>query len=61
LIHLTHQPSGGHFASLEEPELLVKDILDFTRKIGARRRRQGEEPALEPSPASASSKPRQEL
>jgi len=26
-------PSGGHFAALEEPELLVKDIQAFFRSL----------------------------
>ena len=28
----TEMPSGGHFAALEEPELLVDDIRSFFRK-----------------------------
>jgi hypothetical protein len=35
----TSMPQGGHFAALEEPELLVEDIRTFFRalrpKIGA--------------------------
>jgi pimeloyl-ACP methyl ester carboxylesterase len=27
----TMMPSGGHFAALEEPELLVNDIREFFR------------------------------
>jgi len=26
-------PKGGHFAALEEPELLVQDIRDFFRPL----------------------------
>jgi hypothetical protein len=26
-------PSGGHFAPMEEPELLVRDIRDFFRPL----------------------------
>ena len=26
-------PSGGHFAAMEEPNLLLNDILSFTKKI----------------------------
>ncbi|MDD5094669.1 MAG: epoxide hydrolase [Dehalococcoidia bacterium] len=33
LIHWTDMPRGGHFAALEEPELLVADIRDFFRKV----------------------------
>ena len=29
--HWTTMPSGGHFAALEEPELLVEDIREFFR------------------------------
>lgn len=31
----TEIPTGGHFAALEEPELLVKDIRDFFRPMRA--------------------------
>jgi len=30
---LTDMPSGGHFAALEEPELLVEDIRSFFREV----------------------------
>ena len=33
LIHWTEMPSGGHFAALEKPELLVDDIRKFFRKV----------------------------
>jgi epoxide hydrolase len=33
LIHWTEMPRGGHFAALEQPELLVEDIRDFFRKV----------------------------
>lgn len=26
-------PKGGHFAALEEPELLAEDILQFVGKV----------------------------
>ena len=26
-------PKGGHFAALEQPELLIKDIVKFTKKL----------------------------
>jgi microsomal epoxide hydrolase len=29
----TKMPSGGHFAAMEEPELLVKDIIKFAKTI----------------------------
>ena len=31
--HWTDMPAGGHFAALEQPELLAGDIRDFFRKI----------------------------
>jgi microsomal epoxide hydrolase len=31
--HWTEMPSGGHFAALEEPEALVKDVRAFFRKV----------------------------
>ena len=31
--HWTQMSSGGHFAALEKPKLLIKDILDFYRLI----------------------------
>jgi microsomal epoxide hydrolase len=31
--HWTEMPSGGHFAALEEPEALVKDLRTFFRKV----------------------------
>ena len=30
----TEMPRGGHFAAMEQPELLVKDIVKFARTIG---------------------------
>ena len=33
LIHYTKMPRGGHFACLEQPQLLVADIRDFFRKL----------------------------
>ena len=29
----TEMPKGGHFAALEQPELLIKDIVEFSKKI----------------------------
>jgi pimeloyl-ACP methyl ester carboxylesterase len=31
--HWTEMSSGGHFAALEQPEMLVKDIRNFIKKI----------------------------
>jgi len=31
--HWTEMPRGGHFAALEEPELLVEDIRSFFRPL----------------------------
>tara|TARA_B100001093_G_scaffold423091_1_gene415871 strand:+ start:18 stop:557 length:540 start_codon:yes stop_codon:yes gene_type:complete len=31
--HLSKMKSGGHFAALEKPKLLTKDILDFFKSI----------------------------
>jgi hypothetical protein len=33
LIHWTEMPRGGHFAALEQPQLLVGDIRAFFRKV----------------------------
>jgi len=33
VVHWTEMPQGGHFAAMEQPESLVKDIRDFVRKI----------------------------
>jgi epoxide hydrolase len=33
LIHWTEMPRGGHFAALEQPQLLVEDIRVFFRKV----------------------------
>jgi microsomal epoxide hydrolase len=33
LIHLTQMPRGGHFAALEEPQLLVEDVRTFFRLV----------------------------
>jgi pimeloyl-ACP methyl ester carboxylesterase len=33
LIHYTEMPRGGHFACLEQPQLLVGDVRDFFRKV----------------------------
>jgi pimeloyl-ACP methyl ester carboxylesterase len=36
LVHWTDMPRGGHFAALEQPELLVEDIRAFFRKVESR-------------------------
>jgi len=33
LQHWTKMPRGGHFAALEQPNLLINDIIKFARKI----------------------------
>jgi pimeloyl-ACP methyl ester carboxylesterase len=33
LVHWTEMPRGGHFAALEEPELLVEDVRTFFRGL----------------------------
>ena len=33
IVHWTMMPRGGHFAALEEPELLVEDVRTFFRSL----------------------------
>lgn len=33
LVHFTEMPRGGHFAALEQPQLLVEDVRTFFRKL----------------------------
>ena len=33
LVHYTKMPRGGHFAALEQPQLLVEDLRQFFRKL----------------------------
>jgi microsomal epoxide hydrolase len=33
VVHWSEQPQGGHFAALEEPELLVDDVREFFRPL----------------------------
>ena len=33
IVHWTRMPRGGHFAALEEPELLVDDVRTFFRGL----------------------------
>jgi microsomal epoxide hydrolase len=30
IMQITEMPKGGHFAALEQPDLLVKDIVKFS-------------------------------
>jgi len=39
--HWTEMPRGGHFAALEEPELLAEDLRAFFRPFRAVSTRQG--------------------
>jgi pimeloyl-ACP methyl ester carboxylesterase len=34
LFHWTEMPRGGHFAAMEQPQLLVDDVRAFFRKVG---------------------------
>ena len=36
LIHWTEMPRGGHFAALEQPQLLADDMRAFFRKVRTR-------------------------
>ena len=33
LVHWTVMPRGGHFAAIEQPQLLVADVRDFFRVL----------------------------
>ena len=33
IVHWTEMPRGGHFAAIEEPELLVDDLRSFFRLV----------------------------
>lgn len=33
IVHWTVMPRGGHFAALEEPDLLMEDVRDFFREL----------------------------
>ena len=33
LVQYTEMPRGGHFAAMEEPELLVEDVRKFFRGL----------------------------
>ncbi|GAB0093635.1 Epoxide hydrolase [Sergentomyia squamirostris] len=36
LIHSTHNPDGGHFAAMEVPDVLYKDLITFIQKVQKR-------------------------
>jgi pimeloyl-ACP methyl ester carboxylesterase len=36
IVQKTGMPKGGHFAALEQPDLLVADIRKFFAKVGAK-------------------------
>ena len=33
IVQITEMPRGSHFAAMEEPELLAKDVRKFCQKI----------------------------
>ncbi|HTN36136.1 MAG TPA: epoxide hydrolase [Arachidicoccus sp.] len=33
IVHWTEMPAGGHFAAMEQPELLANDLIDFFRTL----------------------------
>ena len=33
IVHWTVMPRGGHFAALEEPDLLMEDVRTFFREL----------------------------
>ena len=35
ITHWTEMPKGGHFAAMEEPEMLINDIREFARTLRA--------------------------
>lgn len=37
VVHWTNMPRGGHFAAMEQPELLANDIRNFFKSINAER------------------------
>jgi pimeloyl-ACP methyl ester carboxylesterase len=36
IVHWSRYPGGGHFASLQAPDLLVSDIREFFRSVRPR-------------------------
>uniref|UniRef100_A0A8C5PHE1 Epoxide hydrolase n=1 Tax=Leptobrachium leishanense TaxID=445787 RepID=A0A8C5PHE1_9ANUR len=39
IVTYTYMPRGGHFAAMEEPELLAKDVQNFVSEVEKRRRK----------------------
>ena len=37
IVHWTDMPSGGHFAALEQPELMLADLRAFIARISGQR------------------------
>jgi pimeloyl-ACP methyl ester carboxylesterase len=37
LVQTTEMPRGGHFASLEQPDLFLRDVRLFFAKVGGKR------------------------
>jgi pimeloyl-ACP methyl ester carboxylesterase len=33
IVHWTEMPSGGHFAALEQPDLMLADLREFVSKV----------------------------
>ena len=33
ITHWTEMPKGGHFAAMEEPQMLIDDIREFARSL----------------------------
>lgn len=33
IVHSTWQVKGGHFAAMEEPEILYRDFIEFANKV----------------------------
>ena len=37
IVHWTEMPRGGHFAAMEEPELLLADLRTFIARVSGER------------------------
>lgn len=46
IIQWNHLPRGGHFAAMEEPLLLAKELWMFVEKINARKMQNSDEKIL---------------
>lgn len=33
LVHFNHMARGGHFAAMEEPQILADDVFQFVKKL----------------------------